>query len=48
MSYDNDLEMRHRNVCEIIANAAQEAGRAANATALCAVSKTFPQTLSNR
>ena len=42
MSYDNDLEMRHRNVCEIIANAAQEAGRAANATALCAVSKTFP------
>ena len=42
MSSDNDVEMRHRNVCEIIANAAQEAGRAANATALCAVSKTFP------
>ena len=42
MSSDNDIEMRHRNVCEIIANATQEAGRAANATALCAVSKTFP------
>lgn len=42
MSSNNDVEMRHRNVCEIIANAAQEAGRAANATALCAVSKTFP------
>ena len=42
MSSDNDVEMRHRNVCEIIANAAQEVGRAANTTALCAVSKTFP------
>ncbi len=42
MSSDNNVEMRHRNVCEIIVNAAQEAGRAANATALCTVSKTFP------
>ena len=42
MSSDKDIEKRHRNVCEIIANAAQEAGRAANATALCVVSKTFP------
>ena len=42
MSSDNNVEMRHRNVCEIIVNATQEAGRAANATALCTVSKTFP------
>jgi len=42
MSSDDNVKLRHGVVCETIANAAQEAGRAADAVALCAVSKTFP------